>query len=466
MTRIFLVLAAAILSHAAAAEPPAGQAEFRELYRQLVELNTTLSSGSCTRAAELVSDKLQGAGFEAADIHIVVPPEFPTQGNLVALLDGSNAALKPLVLLGHLDVVEAKREDWERDPFTLVEEDGYFWGRGSVDDKSMAAIFVDAMMRYKRDAYRPPRGIKLVLTCGEETPGTFDGAKYLVDHHRDLVDGAFAINEAAKGELDERGRRVFLGVQGGEKVYQDIRLEITNPGGHSSIPLEDNAIYRLAHALGRIEAYAFPVELNGVTRAFFERMSDIARGRVAADMRAILATPPDSDAMARLLENPSYNSILHTTCVATQLEAGHAPNALPQRAAANINCRILPGHRQQDILETLRGVVADPGIELAFAAPPESVSPPPELTGSVLEPIEAIAADMWPGVPVVPIMLAGATDARFLTPAGIPTYGVSGLFVDPLTVHTHGLNERIGVAALYEGREFLDRLIRAYAERP
>jgi acetylornithine deacetylase/succinyl-diaminopimelate desuccinylase-like protein len=462
----FSLLLALLSLRLAAAEPDPGREQFRELYKELVELNTTLSVGSCTRAAEAVSARLESAGFAAGDVRIVVPPELPKQGNLVAVLQGRDPNLKALLLLAHLDVVEAKREDWERDPFKLVEEDGYFWGRGTVDDKSMAAIFVDAMMRYKREGYRPARAIKLVLTCGEETPGTFDGAKYLVDHYRDLIDGAFAINEAARGELDSSGKRIFNGVQGGEKVYQDVRLEITNPGGHSSRPLKDNAIYRLAAALTRIEAYAFPVELNGVTRAFFERMSDIESGQVAADMRAILATPPDAAALARLLENPSYNAILHTTCVATELEAGHAPNALPQRASANVNCRILPGQPQQQVLATLQQVVADPGIQVTFVDPPESVSPPPTLTKEILEPIERITAEMWPDVPVVPIMLAGATDARFLTPAGIPTYGVSGLFANSDTVHTHGLNERVGVEALYESRDFLDRLIRAYAGGP
>jgi acetylornithine deacetylase/succinyl-diaminopimelate desuccinylase-like protein len=466
MRRSFLVFGLCLAATAGrAVELTPELAAFRELYSDLIEINTTLSSGSCTRAAEFVAAQLRTAGFDEQDISIVVPEEFPAQGNLVAVLRGSDPTQKALLLLAHLDVVEANREDWERDPFALVEEDGYFYGRGTVDDKAMVAIFVDALMRYRAAGYRPPRDIKMALTCGEETPGTFNGVRYLVENHRDLIDAEFAINEAARGRLDADGKRVLNEVQGGEKIYQNYRLEVTNPGGHSSVPLVDNAIYRLASALLRIQQHAFPVEINDVTRAYFERMANIASGPLAADMRAVLADPPEPAALRRLLADPGHNAILHTTCVATMLDAGHAPNALPQRAAANVNCRIMPGQAQADVMRVLEQVMGDPGIRIDFVDPPEQVAPPPELTQAIMEPIERITERMWPGVPVVPIMLPGATDARFLTPAGIPTYGVSGLFVNQATVGTHGLNERIGVEALYEGREFLDGLIRAYAER-
>ena len=318
-------------------------------------------------------------------------------------------------------------------------------------------------MRFKESGYRPARPIKMALTCGEETPYDFNGVQYLLAHHRELIDAAFAINEGGQGELDAQGRRIFNGVLAGEKIYQDIRLEITNPGGHSSRPLPDNAIYRLAAALERIAAYQFPVEVNPTVRLFFERMAEIETGQTAADMRAILRTPPDPAALERIVADANYNAILHTTCVATQIEGGHAPNALPQRAHANVNCRLLPGHTQEEIRTMLVQVVADPGIEIAFEDPPERVAAPPPLTREILGPVEELSAQLWPGVPVVPMMQTGATDARFLTPAGIPTYGISGIFWDPATRNAHGLNERVGVQSLYEGREFLERLIRAYA---
>jgi acetylornithine deacetylase/succinyl-diaminopimelate desuccinylase-like protein len=441
----------------------ADDARFRAIYEELVEINTTLSVGSCTKAAQAMAARLASAGIPQSDMQIIVPPDFPAQGNLTAVLPSTDPTATAILLLAHIDVVEANRADWERDPFTLIEEDGYFYGRGTADDKSMAAIFVDMLMRFKESGYRPERPIKIALTCGEETPFDFNGVKYLLEHQRDHIDAAFAITEGGGGRLDEQGRRIYNGVLAGEKVYQDFRLEITNPGGHSSRPVPDNAIYRLAAALGRIAALQFPIELNATTRAFFERMADIETAQTAADMRAILKTPPEPDALARILANPTYNAVLHTTCVATQAEAGHAPNALPQRARAIVNCRILPGHTQESIRRALIDVVADPGMSVTFEDPPEQVSPPPPLTHEILAPIEAITEEMWPGVPVVPIMQPGATDARFLTPTGIPTYGVSGIFGDPATTNAHGLNERMRVQSLYEGREFLERLVRAYA---
>jgi acetylornithine deacetylase/succinyl-diaminopimelate desuccinylase-like protein len=447
---------------AAAATPD--ELAFREIYRELVETNTTLSAGDCTALSQMIAARLRTAGYPDSAIHVIVPPDMPKQGNIVAVLDGRNKRAKALMLLAHLDVVEAKREDWERDPFVLVEEDGYFYGRGTADDKAMAAIFVDAMIRFKRDGYRPDRSLKLVLTCGEETPNEFNGVSYLVENHRSLIDAALAINEGGGGRLDASGKHIFNGVQAGEKVYQDFRLEITNPGGHSSRPLKDNAIYRLAAALIKISQYEFPFELNDTTRLFFKRMADIGTGAVAADMRAITRKVPDEAALKRLAVDPTYNSILRTTCVATMLDGGHAPNGLPQRAGANVNCRILPSHPQQEILAELERVIADPEIKVTFVDPPEKVSPPPPLTAAVMKPIIRLTNEMWPGVPVVPSMAAGATDGRFLTPAGIPTYGVSGIFMDPEKTRAHGLNERMNVQSLYEGREFLTKLIQAYAK--
>ena len=458
-----LIFALGLAANSWTAIPDDNQAELRGIYRQLIEINTTLSAGSCTEAAQAMAGRLKAAGVPNGDIHVIVPPDWPTQGNLVASIPGSSSDKGPILLLAHIDVVEAKREDWERDPFELVEENGYFYARGASDDKAMAAIFVDALARYKRTGYQPERTIKLALTCGEETPNTFNGVSYLLEHHRQLIEASFALNEGGGGYLDGQDRRLYNGVQAGEKVYQDYRLEITNPGGHSSRPVKENAIYRLAAALERISAYEFPIEFNDTTRAYFDRMATIKSGQVAEDLRALLQTPPPAEALARITANPSYNSVLHTTCVATMIDGGHAPNALPQRAGANVNCRIFPGHSQEDIRKVLEQVVDDTEVTISFVDPPESTSPPPPLTPEILGPIETVTEQMWPGLPVLPFMVAGATDGRFLTPVGIPTYGVSGIFKDPAKTNAHGLNEKIPVASLYESQEFLDRLIRIYA---
>lgn len=437
-------------------------ATFRGLYKELVEINTTLSSGSCTVAANAMADRLRSAGMSEENLHLIVPPKFPSQGNLIAVLPGTSSDAEAVLLLAHIDVVEAKREDWERDPFTLIEQDGYFFGRGTADDKAMAAIFVDIMVRMSSSGYQPEHTLKLALTCGEETPNTFNGASYLLQHNPELMSAAFALNEGGGGRMNSDGERIYNGIQAGEKVYQDFKLEITNPGGHSSRPVKDNAIYRLAAALGRISAHEFPIEFNDTTRSYFTRLSGMQSGQLADDMLAIASDPASEEALERIKQNPSFNSILHTTCVATMVEAGHALNALPQRASANVNCRIFPGHPQLEILHVLEEVIADEDIAVTFRSPPESTSPPPPLTAEILGPIEQLTQEMWLGVPVLPSMIAGGTDGRFLTPAGIPTYGVSGIFTAPGTVNAHGLNEKIPVQSLYEGREFLDRLVRIY----
>jgi len=458
-----LVSAIYLATNSWAVAPQGNQAELREIYQQLIEINTTLSAGSCTEAAQAMAGRLKAAGIPQQDIHVIVPPDWPTQGNLIASIPGTSTDLGPILLLAHIDVVEARREDWERDPFKLVEENGYFYARGAWDDKAMAAIFVDALARYKRTGYQPERTIKLALTCGEETPNTFNGVSYLLEHHRELIEASFALNEGGGGYLDSQDRRLYNGVQAGEKLYQDYRLEITNPGGHSSRPVKDNAIYRLAAALQNISAYDFPIEFNDTTRAYFDRMASIKSGQVAEDLKALLQTPPPADALARITADPSFNSVLHTTCVATMIDGGHAPNALPQRAGANVNCRIFPGHSQEEIRKVLEQVVNDAAIAVSFAHAPEDSSAPPPLTREILTPIETVSEQMWPGLPVLPFMVAGGTDGRFLTPAGIPTYGVSGMFKDPAKVNAHGLNEKMPVASLYESQEFLDRLIRIYA---
>jgi acetylornithine deacetylase/succinyl-diaminopimelate desuccinylase-like protein len=448
---------------AASKQARAGEAEFRELYRELVEINTTLSVGSCTDAANAMKTRLSAAGYADSQLHLVVPPGRPKDGNLVALLPGTDIKLKPVLLLAHIDVVEARREDWVRDPFKLLEEDGFFYARGSSDDKAMAAVFADSMVRYKKDGYRPKRGIKLALTCGEETPNVFNGVSYLVANHRDLIDAAFAVNEGGGGRYDQKtGVYRFVAVQVGEKVYQDFRLTATDQGGHSARPTRANPIYRMSRALAKIEAHNFPIEFTETTRAYFEKFGAIEGGPTGADMIAA-GKAGDAAAVARLIEDPTYNGTLHTTCVATQIDGGHAPNALPQKVTANVNCRIFPGHDQKEILAALTSAVADPGVIIEFADKPETPGKSPSLSKEILQPIEALSRDMFPGVAVIPIMSSGATDGRFLTPAGIPTYGVSGLLSDGATSNAHGLNERIRVQTLIEGREFLYRLTKMYA---
>jgi acetylornithine deacetylase/succinyl-diaminopimelate desuccinylase-like protein len=447
---------------AASKQARAAEAGFRALYKELVEINTTLSVGSCTKAAEAMKARLVAAGYDESQLHLIVPPQRPQDGNLIALLPGSDPALKPIILLAHIDVVEANRADWVRDPFKLIEEDGFFYARGSSDDKAMAAVFTDSMVRFKQEKYRPKRGIRLALTCGEESPNVFNGVKYIIENHRDLIDGAFVLNEGGGGRYDQKtGVYRYVAVLAAEKVYQDFTLTTTNQGGHSSRPTPDNAIYQLAHALHKIEAYSFPIEMSDVTRPYFEKFGVIEGGDKGADM--IAAAKGDAAAIERLRKDASANSILHTNCVATQISGGHAPNALPQRATANVNCRIFPGHTQEEIRQALIKAINDPGVSVEFQSEPETPGNPPPMSRDVLGPIEKLSADMYPGVAVIPTMSSGATDCRFLTPAGIPCYGVSGMLGDGATGNAHGLNERIRVQTLIEGREFLYRLTKAYA---
>jgi len=447
----------------ASAKARAGEAEFRALYKELVEINTTLSVGSCTDASNAMKARLVAAGYADNQLHVIVPPDRPKSGNLIAVLPGSDKTLKPLLLLAHIDVVEADRADWERDPFTLVEENGFFYARGASDDKAMAAVFADSMVRFKKDGYRPKRTIKLALTCGEETPNVFNGVKYLVANHRDLIDAGFALNEGGGGRYDlKTGVYRYVAVLTSEKVYQDFTLETRGQGGHSSRPTPENAIYQLTHALDKIEAHQFKVEFNDVSRSYFEKFGAIEGGEKGADMIAAAKTG-DAAALERLKKDPSVNAILRTNCVATQLAGGHAPNALPQRATANVNCRMFPGRSAEEVRQELIAAIGDPGVSVEFQSPPEPHGVQPPLSAEVFKPIEALSRDMFPGVAVIPTINSGATDGRFLTPVGIPTYGVSGMLGDGATGNAHGLNERIRVQALMEGREFLYRLTKMYA---
>jgi acetylornithine deacetylase/succinyl-diaminopimelate desuccinylase-like protein len=464
------VILGAFSVHAATPhDTAAGEQRFRDLYKELVETNTSLSAGSCTLAAERMAARLKAAGFSDNDLHPFAVPDHPKEGGLVVVYSGRDPKLKAILLLAHIDVVEAKREDWTRDPFILEEENGSFYARGAMDDKAEAAIWVDLLIRYRGENYRPSRTLKIALTCGEETAGAFNGAEWLTQNRRELIDAAFALNEGAWGELDASGHRVSHDIEAGEKSYQDFRLEVTNPGGHSSRPIKDNAIYRLATALTKVGAYEFPVQLNDINRAYFAAMAKIqaAKGEteVADAMNAFLRDPSDERSIAVVTgRDPSWNATLRTTCVATMLDGGHAPNALPQRARANINCRIFPGVSVETVRTKLEELVSDPAVKVTMPETDGPTSPPPPLTAAMLGPIEKLTAEFWPGVPVLPILQAGATDGRFMNAVGIPTYGVEPVFIGPDLGHIHGLNEYVGVKSLLEGREFLYYLVKNYAE--
>jgi acetylornithine deacetylase/succinyl-diaminopimelate desuccinylase-like protein len=472
--RLLFAVVAAIASFSAFAVPPqdtpAGEQRFRELYKELVETNTTLSAGSCTLAAERLAARLKAAGFPDSDLHSFAAPDHPKEGGLVAIYPGKDPKLKAILLLAHIDVVEAKREDWTRDPFKLVEENGSFYARGASDDKAEAAIWVDTLIRYRSENYRPRRTLKVALTCGEETAGAFNGADWLTRNRRELIDAAFALNEGAAGELDTSGHRVALEVEAGEKFPQNYRLEVTNKGGHSSRPVKDNAIYHLAAAVTRISAYEFPAQFTDGNRAYFTGMAKIqaAKGdtEVANAMNAFLKNPGDTQALTLVsAKDPSWNATLRTTCVATMLDAGHATNALPQRARANINCRIFPGVSTETVRAKLEELVADPAVKISSPETRGPTSSPPPLTPEIMAPIEKLTAEFWPGVPVLPILQAGATDGEFTNAVGIPTFGVEPVFMGPDLGNIHGLNEYVGVKSLLEGREFLYRLVKIYAEQ-
>jgi acetylornithine deacetylase/succinyl-diaminopimelate desuccinylase-like protein len=440
----------------------------RDILQELVEINTTDSVGNVSTASEAMAKRLRSAGFADSDIFIGGPND--RKKNLVVRLRGTGTK-KPILLMGHLDVVEAHREDWTSDPFKLVEKQGYFYGRGTEDMKASDAIYVLTMMRLKREGYKPERDIILALTADEEG-GQSNGIDWLIKNHRDLVDAEFALNADGGGVITEKGKPFVVAMGASEKLYADYSLEVTNPGGHSSLPTAENAIYRLADALTRLQQYHFPFELNDVTRAFFTQTAKVQQGQVAADMLAITKTPPDQAAIERLSKDPYYNALMHTTCIPTRVQAGHANNAQPQRASANVNCRILPGHSRADIYKVLVGVIDDPKVSVDFISNGAKVPlgdrekialPPVKLNPAVMDPLEKISAEMWPGAPVVPEMGTGATDGVYTNPAGIPTYGVCGLAIDVDDDRSHGRDERLPVDSYYNGAVFYYRYLKAVA---
>ncbi len=456
--------ASLLMAGAAHAQQP-GEPAFRALYKELVETNTTFSAGDCTLAAERMAARLRAAGFPESDLTLFTPPDRPKDGGLVAVYPGRDPKAKAILLLAHIDVVEAKREDWTRDPFTLIEEGGYFYGRGASDDKAQAAIFTDLLIRFRQEGFKGRRPVKLALTCGEEGGGHVNGAAWLVANRRDLIDAAFALNEGAGVNLDASGKPVAHTVLAGEKSSITFKLEATNPGGHSSRPVPDNAIYHITRAVDRIAGFDFPVMLNDTTRGFFTQMAKITGGEQGAAMAAVVANPADAGAVGLLRKDPSMNAVLGTTCVATMLQAGHAQNALPQRATATINCRVFPGVSGVQVRETLIGVIADPTVSVSQGGGREGSDAGPPLTPQVIGPIQKISQAMWPGVPVVPFLLAAGTDGKALIAGCIPTYGVSGIAYDPDQGHIHGLNERIAVKSLLDAREFTYRLVKIYADQ-
>jgi len=465
MLSLLLPLAFAGAASAQVATPiRPDQAAFRDLYRELVETNTTLSSGSCTVAAERMASRLKAAGFADNQLTLFATPDHPKEGGLVAVYPGTSTATKPLLLVAHIDVVEARRSDWERDPFTLVEENGYFYARGASDDKAMAAVWVDALIRFKQQNYRPKRTVKVALTCGEETNGAFNGVEWLAANRRELIDAEFALNEGGGGDSDGKGKVIGQSVQIGEKTFANFRLETRNPGGHSSVPVRNNAIYQLSRALGKVDEYEFPLEMTDTTRRFFRESGAGRNDEIGKAMVALSINPKNAAAEAIVNKDPFLHSNLRTTCVATLLDGGHAPNALPQRAGANVNCRIFPGHAIEDIRRELAQVIGDPGVSIT-ALPPVRPSPPaPPLAEHIVGPMQKLAAKYWPGIPVIPSMANGYTDATFLGAVGIPTYGIPGMWGDPDGNGAHGLNERIEVRSVYVGRDYMFDLIKAYAD--
>jgi acetylornithine deacetylase/succinyl-diaminopimelate desuccinylase-like protein len=432
-----------------------------DILEQLIGINTTDSVGDNTAAARAMAKRFLDAGFPPADVRLLIPADRPNKGNLVVRLHGSSGStVKPILIIGHLDVVEARREDWTTDPFQLVEKDGYFYGRGTQDMKSQDALLVATLIRFKREGYQPSRDLILALTSDEEG-GTANGVDWLLKNHHDSIDAEFALNADAGGVYTDQGKPMSVEIAATEKVYADFQLTVTNPGGHSSLPVPDNAIYHLADALGRLEHSPFPFELNAVTREYFKRLK----------MADILEDHPDPAAIARVSADPHYNALLRTTCVATRLSAGHANNALPQTAQAVVNCRILPGHSPEEIRRELIRKLDDPKVVVRYmesstgkildTAPDRPGPPPPAPLPAVMRPFEKVADQLWPGAPVVVDMETGASDSKYTLAAGMPSFGIGEIAIDHDDIRAHGKDERLRVSSYFEGEEFFYRFLKA-----
>lgn len=459
-TMVALAPLAAPMAVQAQARPD--QKAFFTLYKELVETNTVVGQGSCTRAAQQIATRMKAAGYPDSAVTLFSTPEHPDDGGIVVTLKGSDPSIGAMLLLGHLDVVAAKREDWVRDPFKLVEEDGFYYARGTVDDKAMSAVWADTMIRFAQDKFTPRRTVKLALTCGEETTYAFNGADWLARNRPELVRAEFVLNEGGGGRLDANGRRQALAVQVGEKAAQNFTFAATNPGGHSSAPTPDNAIYELADAIKAVQAYEFPIKFTDTTRAFFAATSQALPAPTGPAIKRLLANPADAQADAIVSRDKTMHSTLRTTCVATLVNAGHAENALPQRATANVNCRIFPGETVDGTLAKLKEL-AGPKVTVTANQPVRPIAVPPPLDPKIMGPIKTIAAKHFPNVPVVPMMSTGATDGVFFGTLNMPVYGVPGIFLESDLNGVHGLNERVRVSALYEGRDYLFDLAKTLA---
>ena len=468
MTKIRLAIAAIAIGAASSlpsahAQAP-GEAAFRAMFKEMVETDTSVATGDCTALVTKIVAHMTAAGFPAGDLHVFVPDDAPKAGNLVAILPGKDPKAKPVLMLGHIDVVNAKREDWVRDPFVMIEEGGEFYGRGVSDMKAQDAIWADNLVRYHNEGYRPKRTIKMALTCGEEG-GFPNGAGWLAENQRDLIDAGIALTEGGGGDLDANGKKLAVTVMAAEKTASNYVLEVTGPGGHSSKPRPENAITTLSQALASLDSLKFPTELNAFTRTYLTALQSRVDAQTAAAMRKLLTDPQDPDANAIVNRSVSWNAMLRTTCIPTLLEGGHAYNAQPQRARATINCRSLPGVPLAPIEAAITATVNNSQVKIT-AAPlgnaRASISP---LTPEILDPIRKVAAKVFPGVPVTPMQETFGTDSSRLISVGIPTFGFSGLFRGDDAGNIHGLNEHISVQSVMEGREFLYQLIKAYADQ-
>jgi acetylornithine deacetylase/succinyl-diaminopimelate desuccinylase-like protein len=453
MLRAALFFTAVLLT--AQTTPPEPDRQLaRAIYKEFVEIQSGFSTGATTPVAEAAAKRLKSAGFPDSDIFL--GGAIPTKANLVVRYHGTGAR-KPILLLAHTDVVEAKREDWSMDPFQFIEKDGFFYGRGTGDDKAQASVWIANLIRYKCEGFKPDHDIIVALTADEEGGGPYNGVDWLLKNHRDLIDAEFCLNEGGWGE-EAGGKKIANDIQVSEKYVIEIRLEVRNKGGHSSMPVPDNAIYHLAAALDRLAKFNFPLKTNEVTAAYFKQMATLNKGSRKDDLEK--ASAGDQQAMVRVAQvSPAWNATLRTTCVATQLEGGHARNALPQLAAAGVNCRVLPEDSVDYIKSTLEKVVADPEVKITINGdvPKGPASP---MRPDIMKAVGRLTDTMWPGVPSIPIMVMGATDGRSLRIAGIPTYGIQGFFMDRDDIRFHGRDERMGVQAFYEGQQFLYELVK------
>lgn len=463
MKRIVVIAlaSASVLGAQKSPMPPEAERQLaRAIYKEMVEIKSGFTTGATTPVAQAVAKRLKAAGF--ADADVFVGGAAPNKANLVVRYHGTGRA-RPILLLAHTDVVEAKREDWSMDPYVLTEKDGYFYGRGVGDDKAQAAIWIANLIRYKREGFKPDRDIIVALTADEEGGGPYNGVEWLIKNKRPLIESEYALNEGGWGEAIN-GTRVSNDIQVSEKYVINYRFEVHNKGGHSSLPVADNAIYHLAGALDRLSKFGFPLKTNDVTRAYFQAMSSIEKGDIKTDLAAV--AKGDASAMTRVAAgSTSWNATLRTTCVATQLEGGHAMNALPQLAAATVNCRVLPEDPIDYVTSTLKKIVNDTAVAVNIVGTP-SPGPASPMRSDLLSTVSAVTNALWPGVPTVPMMVMGATDGRALRIAGIPTYGVQGIFYDRDDIRFHGRDERVKVQSFYEAQTFMYELVKRLTGAP